>query len=509
MTDAKVLIWQFLGLLVIYVASSITSSYLIAYLSQELIQGMRITLSNKILKAAYHKLENQTKRLFTILTDDINAIANTVNKLPTILTGFTQVLGCFLYMLFISWQLFALFMVVFLITFILYRLPLNSYNERLRMARSHQNELFGHFEGLIYGLKELTLNRKFRESYTDSVIRPLCDEQKRHFLYGNTIVEVFSRWGEMILLLGIGAILLLIREYAITEYSVLVQFLTVTLFTISPLSKITSYMPQMRRINVALEQIDEAGLDLDETIAVSKHHKFEKPHQPFVSLREVTYTYYHADEEKFFQLGPISLEIEKGEIIFLIGGNGSGKSTLAKILCGLYPPQDGEVYSFGQKIDTDNIESFRDQFTAIFSDYYLFEHMYHIDSEVIVQNAQKYLKLLELDKKVKIEGQRLSTTQLSTGQKKRLVLLLSYLEDKPFYLFDEWAAGLDPHYKKVFYKHLIPDLQKQGKTVFVITHDETYFDCADKVLMLKDGKLLDSHLLHDQLADFFGTSPVS
>lgn len=508
MENSTMLIWKFSGVLVVYVVTSILGAYLITLLSQTVIQGMRLTISNKILKASFHKLEYQSKRLFTILTDDINTISAIIIKLPAIFTAFATVLGCFGYMLIISWPLFALFMVIFLLAFILYRLPLNSYAERMRKTRNHQNTLFGYFEGLIFGLKELSINKKFRSLYTKEIIEPLTELQKKDMVIGKTTVEIFSRWGEVILFLGIGGILLLIKETGITTYDVMVQFLTVTVFTIAPLSRMTRVLPDFKRINIALEQIDSAGLDLEKEKVVfleqdnTKVFPTDEAH-PIISLKNVTYSYYHAEEEKFFKLGPINLDIKKGQITFLIGGNGSGKSTLAKVLCGLYPPEDGEVYHFGKKVEPANVENFRDQFNAIFADFYLFDELIHISQEVIDEKADEYLRLLELDKKVEIKNRKLTTTNLSTGQRKRLALLVSYLEDKPIYLFDEWAAGLDPYYKKIFYKKLIPDLKARGKTVFAITHDESYFDCADEVIMLKEGQLLESHLLHDQLQEFF------
>lgn len=499
---------QFGVALIAYAGTSITGAYLITLLSQSVIQDMRLTLSQKILNASFHKLEYQSKRLFTILTDDINTISSIVNKMPTFVTDIAIILGCFSYMLFISPALFGLFMVVFLLAFLLYRLPLNSYSERLRTARNHQNILFGYFEGLIYGLKELSINKKFRGLYTKEIIQPLTEEQKKHQIIGKTTVEIFSRWGEIILLIGIGAILYVISQTGVTTYEVLMEFILVTLFAVSPLSRVTRILPDRERVNIALEQIESAGLDLDrdqlKTLEEDNTKVFPiSEREPVISLREVTYSYYHTEEEKFFKLGPINLNVEKGRVTFLIGGNGSGKSTLAKVLCGLYPPETGSLFCYGKKVDAKSIENYRDQFNTIFADFYLFNEIFHIPQAVIDEKAAEYLKLLELDKKVEIVDRKLTTTSLSTGQRKRLALLISYLEDKPIYLFDEWAAGLDPHYKRIFYKKLIPDLKKKGKTIFVITHDETYFNCADQVIMLKDGKLLEDHLLHDQLAEFF------
>ena len=178
-------------------------------------------------------------------------------------------------------------------------------------------------------------------------------------------------------------------------------------------------------------------------------------------------------------------------MIYLLGGNGSGKSTLAKIICGLYIPESGKVSLGGTEVKKGNLDAYRENFNAIFTDFYLFNDLSHLGTENVKEKAQKYLELLELDKKVKIVDNKLSTTSLSTGQRQRLGLLVAYLDDKPFYIFDEWAATQDPYYKEVFYRTLLPDLKSQGKTLLIITHDEKYFDGADRFIILQDGKMMD------------------
>jgi len=84
----------------------------------------------------------------------------------------------------------------------------------------------------------------------------------------------------------------------------------------------------------------------------------------------------------------------------------------------------------------------------------------------------------------------LSTTQLSQGQRKRLALLTAYLEDRSIYLFDEWAADQDPIFKQTFYHSLLPELKARGKTVIVISHDDHYYDVADRLIKLEDGQLV-------------------
>ncbi len=72
---------------------------------------------------------------------------------------------------------------------------------------------------------------------------------------------------------------------------------------------------------------------------------------------------------------------------------------------------------------------------------------------------------------------------------------MAWLEDRPIYVFDEWAADQDPPYKEIFYRQILPDLRRRGKAVLVITHDDNYFSLADRCLKLEDGKLSDYRAL--------------
>ena len=88
-----------------------------------------------------------------------------------------------------------------------------------------------------------------------------------------------------------------------------------------------------------------------------------------------------------------------------------------------------------------------------------------------------------------MRGGAFTTRALSQGQRKRLALVVAYLEDRPFLVFDEWAADQDPLFKDVFYRELLPELKAQGKTVLVITHDDRYFALADRVIRMEGGQV--------------------
>ena len=196
-----------------------------------------------------------------------------------------------------------------------------------------------------------------------------------------------------------------------------------------------------------------------------------------------------ANLEAGFLLGPIDLTMKSGELIFIVGSNGSGKSTLAKLMTGLYAPQSGEILLDGLPVNETNIEWYRQHFATTFADVYLFDRYLGLEDRQLDPEIQKYLQEFQLDRKVRVTNGVLSTIDLSQGQRKRLALLTAFLEDRPIYLFDEWAADQDPAFREIFYAQMLIELKKRNKLVIVITHDDRYFHLADRILKLNYGRV--------------------
>lgn len=201
----------------------------------------------------------------------------------------------------------------------------------------------------------------------------------------------------------------------------------------------------------------------------------------------VTHSYFREKENSSFTLGPVTLTLYPGALVFVTGGNGSGKTTLVKLLTGLYMPEHGELRLDGETIGAHNIQRYRQMFSVVFSDFFLFDELHGMQN--VDADARQYLSLLQLDHKVSVQEGKLSTIDLSQGQRKRLALLTAYLEDRPIYVFDEWAADQDPLFRNIFYHKLLPELKSRGKTVIVISHDDRYFHLADRIIKLDYGLL--------------------
>lgn len=483
---------EFGGFWFLYGAFSILASYAVSKLMERIIHELRIDLSNKIIQAPYEEIERNQSSLIPILTADIDRVATQIRTLPTVTTGLATVIGILSYMVWYSPILSLSTIVLFALVIIITKFVLPLIRKYAYGARSNLNNLFAHFEGLIFGIKELALNKDFSKSFIKDHIDPTSRKQMKFYLKESIVASIYNRSTDLILLLGMGALVVIIFQTGFVTLEFFGKYLTLVLFTLAPLSSATAFLRNLKNIEVSFKHIEQVGITLEPSFQHDDDIVNEKwtESDPLIELKQVEHTYYHADEDEHFKLGPIDLPIKKGESIFIVGGNGSGKTTLAKILLGLYKNKAGTIEYKGVPVDIKNLSYYRSRFSAVFTDSYVFQELDHIDHNMLAEKGQELIDLLELSKKVKIADRGFSTKNLSAGQKKRLSLISAILEDKEIYLFDEWAANQDPYFKEIFYSKIIPVLQEQGKTLIVITHDDRYFHLSDHLLKLRDGKLL-------------------
>jgi putative ATP-binding cassette transporter len=271
----------------------------------------------------------------------------------------------------------------------------------------------------------------------------------------------------------------------------LMTYALTILFMAGPLTATITMVPVLNRTAVSLKKIEDLGLSLagQSTEEGVTGVPAAPPVWQSLQLIEVTHVYHRERENSNFTLGPMNLTFRPGEIVFLVGGNGSGKTTFAKLLTGLYLPEHGHLRLDNVPVTQRSREQFRQLFSVVFSDFFLFETMLGLGDIDVDSRARQYIELLQLQHKVEVKEGKLSTLDLSQGQRKRLALLTAYLEDRTFYVFDEWAADQDPLFKEIFYLQLLPELKARGKTVLVISHDDRYYHLGDRVIRLENGQL--------------------
>jgi putative ATP-binding cassette transporter len=484
----------FLGLAALAMVTRAGSALLLVSIGASAMLQLRLQLSRQILDVPLKRLEDTgIPRLLAILTDDTLNILNAISNLPVVCINVAAVVTCLLFM---AWQSLSLFLIVIvLIVLLLFtaQVPFMIAAGHFTRARKEHNTVMSHLRALISGIKELKVNR-FRRREFVSELEESANRYRVHNIKAMRIAVLGATWAEMLTFLTIGLLVFVIPRFMAVPNSTLMNFVLIMLYLMEPIEFIQHQAPQFAKGSVALKSIEEVGLTLAKMEAEQNIERLVPPKSAWerLELDELVFSYNVEDENRRFILGPISFAVTPGELIFITGGNGSGKTTLAKLLAGLYSPESGQIRLDGKAVSDADREDYSQLFSAVFADFFVFEKLLGAEKTGLDEKAETYLRRLQLDHKVQVKEGLFSTTDLSQGQRRRLALLAAYLEDRPIFLFDEWAADQDPNFKSLFYQEILPELRARGKTVFVISHDQRYYDTADRVIKLEDGCMVEN-----------------
>ncbi|PYP84779.1 MAG: ABC transporter ATP-binding protein [Candidatus Angelobacter sp. Gp1-AA117] len=507
----RVLISEFIGLCIIIPVAGFLSQSLLVRLTAQAAHHLRLQLSHQILDARYRMIEELgIHRLLATITDDIPAVTNAVTSLPLLGTQLFVMLGCLLYLGWLSWPLLLLVIGYMFIGLLTHHFPTQRSFHYFQLMREEWDAMFKGVRGITEGNKELKLNRNRRNAFVSRQLVPPVEGIKTYGMRANTIALAASNWGQILFFIFIGLVLFLTPVLLSVSRQVLTGYTLTILFMITPLTIILNNLPILGRAQVAAEKVRKLGLSLAASQLASPagagaaNHSWRR-----LELNGITHAYQSEGQAEEFSLGPVDLTFTPGELVFLIGGNGSGKTTLAKVIMGLYEPERGQICLDGKPVTAADRDDYRQNFSVVFSDFYLFDQLYGVDSHELERHGQEYLRALKLDHKVRIEEGKFSTTELSQGQRKRLALLAAYLENRPIYIFDEWASDQDPTFKQIFYYRILPELKRRGKSVIVISHDDRYYDLADRIIKLEHGQIeYDRHLIEETIAVSTSTTSV-
>ncbi|WP_199542061.1 cyclic peptide export ABC transporter [Paraburkholderia kururiensis] len=481
--------WQFLAVGVVVVAMRTLAQSLFMWLGQKAKATLRMRTIRRIGEASYPHLEKQgAARSLAVLTQDLDTIVVFFVSLPSLAMQSAVIVGCLVYLGYLSWPILAVAVVSIVLGMAGFRYAHTRAMFHLRSSRKREDDLVKHFRALFDGAKELKLHRERKRAFIDDTLETNVEAVRVQRTRGYMLYAAASSWGNCILFAFIGLTLFVFARHIQVDAHVMSGYAIVFVYMIMPIEAVLSAIPNLSSARVALERIEQVSAELppEKSLAPAAVKPFST-----IALQGATHRYFREKENEVFTLGPIDLAFRPGEVVFLIGGNGSGKTTLAKMLVGLYVPESGHVLLDGSPVDEAQRDLYRQQFSVVFSDFFLFENLLGLPQQGLDALAQQLLEELQLAHKVRVEDGVFSTLQLSQGQRKRLALLVAYLEDRPFYVFDEWAADQDPLFKDVFYRRLLPGLKAKGKTVLVITHDDRYFSLADRFIKLDFGRIVE------------------
>ncbi|PXW36053.1 UNVERIFIED_CONTAM: putative ATP-binding cassette transporter [Williamsia faeni] len=504
----------------VVLVTGLLSQILLIHLAQNAIYRLRAKLSTGVVSAPLEHLERLgMHRLMATLTEDVRALSQAVSAIPSICIDAATIVGCLAYLAMVSGPIFAITVGSTLAAILCVETVLRRVRSIYHHAREREDDLLRSFQSVTFGIKELKLHRGRRRDFMDRHLLGTAEDLRGKNVSAGTKFSMAQGFGQLcqlgtmaFILFGLAVLLKIPRDD-------MIGYVLITTFLSMPMQNMMHLIPDILRGDVALAKIQDMNLSMESGQDESNLPYIERPTASHarVELRGLGYAYRGEQmsgppappsagppksggrpagpppggpgEGSGFHLGPIDLVLDPGQVTFVVGGNGSGKSTLAKLITGLYAPHHGQVVLNGEPIDYSNVEWYRQNVSAVFTDFHLFEDYLGFDGPGIDDQVRGYLHQLQIAHKVTVQDGKLSTTALSQGQRKRLTLVTALLEDRPIYVFDEWAADQEPQFREYFYRRILSDLKEAGKTVVVITHDDRYFDLADQLVKLDFGQL--------------------
>jgi len=439
---------------------------------------------------------------YTRLTQDVLSISNTAWHIIAFLQSLVVIFFMLGYISILSGWAFVMVLVGITGSILNYTAKNAEMSENFDQLSIKETLFFEQFNHVLKGFKEIKLNSKKNKAVFRSYNRINDDKSafriKTFELYNATFI-----YSQAFLYIMIALIIFIIPQYHAEHASTLIKITAAILFIMGPLEAVLNAIPNLAIANDSTQNILNLEKELDgilstqESVAsVSSQTINPLSFTSSIELEGLMYEYDTKDRAHAFSIGPMNLTIKKGELLFITGGNGAGKSTFLKMFTGLYRPKQGHIYidrdrengKKGMQVTASNYHQYSELFGIIFTDFHLFDKLYGVES-VDARIVNAFLQRMGLAKnKTTYSNGRFSNIKLSSGQKKRLALITSILENKDIFIFDEVAADLDPDFRDVYYHELLAELKARNKTVLVVSHDKSYWHVADRVLLLKKGQ---------------------
>ncbi|MEM7585924.1 MAG: cyclic peptide export ABC transporter [Acidobacteriota bacterium] len=478
---------------------------------ENIIHRARARISARMRRSELRHFEEVDKtKLFGVLASDTQMLTESAKTVIGSLSAIILLVFGLVYIAYLSMSAFWTLAGVLGVGVLWFLASERRVSQQFREMREVEDDYFSLLRQAADGFPELRINRQRRDDYYDNYLDATAQDARKRKVNVAYLGNTNRVFASSFLYIILAVIIFILPAFVEQGEDETLQIVSVILFLIGPIGEIVVAVPHLARAENIIkrlrniesmlvngaegsatiedeQQADEAGAE-DTSNGGAGSDGVARGFQS-IGCEGLEFSYVDATGRPTFTVGPVDFELERGEVVFLVGGNGTGKTTLLKLLCGLYQPTEGTLMINGEQIYRSDLPRYRANFSIILQDYHLFDRLYGLP-DFDMRRVEELRRELLLEPVVDVSPDgRFSTLKLSTGQKKRLALLVSELEDRPILLFDEWAADQDPEHRRYFYNEYLPSLAARGKTVLAATHDDQYFGAADRVLRVSDGKL--------------------
>lgn len=497
----------------------------LAGVSARVVAGLRADLTAALLAMRHDDFQRAGRGAMTaVLTDDVDNLSEGLSIAPQFLLHAVTVLGCCVYLAWLSPSAFLCFAATVAAGVTLAVVFSRRGSQAYEGYRRLKSAYYQHLQTLFDGSRDLATHRQRRRHFREREMAPALARLRVSQLGYDMSWHLSETWMRALLMIALGVTLGTIQalhagSQALTvSYVVGITFLAGSVeFVVNTQAALWKAATSARTIGALSLRLTASCVTADDTRAtgsiaatgaerglsfVDEVRAKEAPPPPaFPDWRQIHFheIRYHADaaDPEAFVLGPVTLTLRRGEVLFLVGGNGSGKSTFARVMNGLVERSGGGILVDGIPIPAQAPMAYRDLFSTLYADQHVFEAPIDADGEPPdPSRVADALERLGLSRRVSLrEDGRWSDIALSQGQRKRLALIQAWLDERPVVILDEWAAEQDPEFRAHFYEHLLPEMRRQGHTLVVVSHDDRYFHLADRVCQFESGVLQPSPVL--------------
>lgn len=493
--------FYFAAIIAVFVLTRRALSLAIIKLSQSLFWDLRKEVIGSMLNANYTGISSNKTDVNSAIINDVNSLTQASWYAVDFFTSIILAVSCMMYLASISLTLFLITLVTVFAGITVYSLNAKRNVSNFKVALDLENKFVENFDAILHGFKEIFLNpRKGRAIYEQNIV-PVANESYFKNTTAHTGMLNNQITGQILFYMLIASVLLFFSSYLGISANDTMGFVFTLLYLLGAIVAIMSLLSVFMKAKVAYNHLMTLKNLLDESKSQNLLPKNLLNKDDFCKIEITNLAFGYENSTQAFSIGPISLSVEKGDVVFIYGGNGSGKTTFIHCLLGLFKPSAGEIKLNGGLVDEENYPDYKAGFSVVFTDFYLFNELFGIEN-LDERKWNYYLTLFELQDKITLSGKRFSTTHLSTGQRKRLALITALLEEKPMLVLDEWAADQDPYFRKKFYTEIIPSLKRDGFTIIAITHDDRYYHLSDKLYRMDEGKLIEEDVRLYETSNF-------
>lgn len=468
-------------------------SYIIIKFSQQVFWKLRSEVLHTILSASFYQINDRKDKVHASLIQDVRVLTDFSLTIINFLSSLIMTIGCFVYMGMQSTSLLFITLGVAVVGILIYWVGVHFNNKRLKYSRQLEDGFMKSLLAILAGFKEIHMNPKIGYDIYNRKIKKLSNESyiNNTTAFSSTLnIQII---GEVLFYALIAAILFFSSYIIKGSPESIVKYIFILLYLLGGINSLMQIIPRIVSARIASDKINQLRQELSDERFDNYIETSQMLIREFTELDIYDLSFKYAETDKSnnsngFSIGPISLSLKKGEAVFIYGGNGSGKTTLINIILGILQSGSGTIKYNDIVLNTKNYNNYRALFSVVFSDFYLFEELYGFDS-LDKEEINEYLELFELKDKISFNDLAFTSNNLSTGQRKRLALIIAIIRSKPILVLDEWAADQDPVFRKKFYIEIIPLLKRKGFSIIAITHDDSYYHIADKLYKMDNGQL--------------------